>query len=252
MLCKRIIPCLDVKNNRVVKGINFLNLSDAGDALALGRKYYEESADELVFLDISATVEGRETTVGLARKVAEEISIPFTIGGGVRTIDDMNRLLKAGADKFSINSAAIEDPNLIKKASREFGSQAVVVAIDTKKIGSGWRIYKNAGKVQTKLDAVEWAEKSAALGAGEILLTSMDCDGKREGYDLELLRDISERVSIPLIASGGAGSKRHFLDVFKKTKVSAALAAGLFHYGELRICELKKYLLKNGVMVRET
>ncbi len=251
MLCKRIVPCLDVKNKRVVKGVNFINLLDAGDAVTLGRKYYEEGADELVFLDISATTEGRKTMVDLARILAEEIFIPFTIGGGVKDIGDIGDLLKAGADKFSINSAAIENPRLIRKASQEFGSQAVVVAIDVKKIGRGWRVYRNSGCVETSLDAMEWAERSVSLGAGEILLTSIDCDGKRNGYDLELIQNISERVDVPIIASGGAGKKEHFLEVFKRTDASAALAAGLFHYGELGIRELKEYLSENGVFMRE-
>lgn len=250
MWCKRIIPCLDVKDRRVVKGINFVGLRDAGDPVELARVYYEEGADELAFLDISATIEGRKTMVEVAREVAKEIFIPFTVGGGIRSTEEIGALLRAGADKVSLNSAAISSPELIEDAADEFGSQAVVVAIDAKKNGEGWAVYSAGGSVDTGLDAVEWAGKAASLGAGEILLTSMDRDGTKKGFELELTRAVSGRVRIPVIASGGAGSKEHFLEVFRETGVGAALAASLFHYGELRIGELKGYLRENGVDVR--
>lgn len=250
MWCKRIIPCLDVKDRRVVKGINFVGLRDAGDPVELARVYYEEGADELAFLDISATIEGRKTMVEVAREVAKEIFIPFTVGGGIRSTEEIGALLRAGADKVSLNSAAISSPELIENAADEFGSQAVVVAIDAKKNGERWAVYSAGGSVDTGLDAVEWAGKAASLGAGEILLTSMDRDGTKKGFELELTRAVSGRVRIPVIASGGAGSKEHFLEVFRETGVGAALAASLFHYGELRIGELKGYLRENGVDVR--
>lgn len=251
MLCKRIIPCLDVKNGRTVKGINFKGLQDAGDPVALARFYYEQGADEIVFLDITASQEKRGTIVGVARAVAKEIFIPFTIGGGVRSIRDIELLLNAGADKVSINTAAIENPKLIKSAAKEFGSQAIVIAIDAKKQGARWRVYKKGGKEATGLNAVSWARQAQSLGAGEILLTSIDRDGTRKGFDLELTSAIVNTVSIPVIASGGAGLKKDFLDVFKISNASAALAAGLFHYGELSIPELKKYLKQNGVEIRD-
>ncbi len=250
MLTKRIIPCLDVKNGRVVKGTSFEMLRDAGDAVALARRYDEEGADELVFLDITASAERRKTIVKLASAVAKEVFIPFTIGGGIRTIKDIEKLLRAGADKVSINTAAVENPKLISQASREFGSQAIVVAIDAKKNGSKWDVYIYSGKKKTNLDAINWSRKVALLGCGEILLTSIDYDGTKNGYDLELVKAVAQSVTIPVIASGGAGQKQDFLEVFKKTKVAAALAAGLFHYGKIRIPELKKYLKQKGVEIR--
>jgi cyclase len=250
MWCKRIIPCLDVKQRRVVKGINFVGLRDAGDPVELARVYYEEGADELVFLDISATTEGRKTMVEVAREVAQEIFIPFTIGGGIRSVGNIRALLKAGADKVSLNSAAISNPKLIGEASEEFGSQAVVVAIDAKRSGERWEVYSKSGTENTGLDAIEWAKKAVSLGAGEILLTSIDRDGTREGFNIALTKAVAEAVEVPVIASGGAGRMEDFLEAFRETKASAALAASLFHYGEIRIGDLKKYLKENGVEVR--
>lgn len=252
MLCKRIIPCLDVKEGRVVKGINFQNLNDAGDPVELAKFYYEEGADELIFLDISANLEGRKTISEVAAKVAKEIFIPFTIGGGVRTIDDIEKLLKIGADKVAINTAAIENPKLIEMASKEFGSQAIVIAIDAKKSDYGWNTYSYGAKKDTKMNVLNWAMEAQKLGAGEILLTSIDFDGTKKGFDLELNKFISNQIKIPIIASGGAGCEKDFLNIFQKTKVSAALAASLFHYRTIRIQELKKYLQKNEVEIRET
>jgi|SRR3989338_6130047 len=251
MLTKRIIPCLDVKNGRVVKGRNFEKLRDAGDAVTLAKHYYEEGADEIVFLDITASAERRKTIVELASKVAEEIFIPFTIGGGIRTTQDIEKLLKAGADKVSINTAAIENPKLISQAAKRFGSQAIVIAIDAKKNGGRWDVYIYGGKKKTNLNALSWAKRVAKLGAGEILLTSIDYDGTKRGYDLELNKTIARLVSIPVIASGGAGKRQDFLNVFKKTNVSAALAASLFHYKKIQIPDLKKYLKQKGVEIRE-
>lgn len=252
MYTKRIIPCLDCNNGRVVKGTNFVNLRDAGDPVEVAAAYDKSGADELVFLDITATSDGRNTTVDLVRKVASKVFIPFTVGGGIRTIDDFRLLLREGADKISVNSAAIDNPNLISEASEKFGSQCVVVAIDAKKRadGSGWDVYRAGGRVNTGLDAVEWAVKAYELGAGEILLTSMDCDGTKAGYDLELTKAISSRVSIPVIASGGAGTMEHFYDAFDKAGAEAVLAASLFHYKEMEIIDLKKYLRDKGVSVR--
>ncbi|MBN2122589.1 imidazole glycerol phosphate synthase subunit HisF [Candidatus Micrarchaeota archaeon] len=250
MWCKRIIPCLDVKERRVVKGINFVGLRDAGGPVELARVYYEEGADELVFLDISATTEGRRTMVDVAREVAQEIFIPFTIGGGIRSVENIGALLKAGADKVSLNSAAISNPALIGEAAEEFGSQAVVVAIDAKRNGERWEVYSRSGTTNTALDAIEWAKKAASLGAGEILLTSIDRDGTKEGFNIALTRAVAEAVEVPVIASGGAGKMEDFLEAFRQTKASAALAASLFHYGEIRIGDLKKYLKENGVEVR--
>ena len=252
MFCKRIIPCLDVKDGRVVKGENFINLKDAGDPVKLARYYYEEGADELVFLDISASEEGRKTLVEVALQVAKEIFIPFTIGGGIKTISDIERLLKAGADKVSINTAAIENPKLIEKAADEFGSQAIVVAIDAKRNREKWDVYSYGGKKKTNSDAATWARMAAELGAGEILLTSIDSDGTKDGFDIPLITAITNTVKIPVIASGGAGNKKDFLEVFRKTKATGALAASLFHYNKIRIPELKKYLKQNGVEIRET
>lgn len=252
MFTKRIIPCLDVNNGRVVKGTNFVNLRDAGDPVEVAALYDKAGADELVFLDITASSDRRETTVDLVRKVAEKVFIPFTVGGGIRTVDDFKNLLREGADKISINSSAIDNPRLISDAADKFGSQCVVVAIDAKRRadGSGWNIYKMGGRVDTGIDALEWAVKADKLGAGEILLTSMDCDGVKHGYDIELTRTIAENVSIPVIASGGAGSKEHFYDALTEGKADAALAASLFHYKELEISDLKDYLAQRGVSVR--
>lgn len=252
MHTKRIIPCLDVKDGRVVKGINFVGLKEVGDPVDLARAYYEQGADELVFLDITASSDARATVVDMVRKVAECVFIPFTVGGGIRTVDDFRALLREGADKISINSSAINTPGLIREAADKFGSQCVVVAIDAKKRadGSGWNIYKNGGRIDVGIDAVEWAQKAEALGAGEILLTSMDCDGTKAGYDLELTRTIAEHVSIPVIASGGAGTLAHFKEALTEGKADAALAASLFHYKELEIKEVKEYLRKEGVSVR--
>ncbi|MBE5922686.1 MAG: imidazole glycerol phosphate synthase subunit HisF [Lachnospiraceae bacterium] len=252
MHTKRIIPCLDVKNNRVVKGINFVNLRDAGDPVEVAAAYDKAGADELVFLDITASSDNRATVVDMVRKVAETVFIPFTVGGGIRTVDNFKELLREGADKISVNSAAIMNPYLISEAADKFGSQCVVVAIDAKRRadGSGWNIYKNGGRIDMGMDAVEWAMRAEKLGAGEILLTSMDCDGTKAGYDCELTRMIAENVNIPVIASGGAGTCEHFYDAFTKGKADAALAASLFHYKELEISELKAYLNHKGVPVR--
>lgn len=252
MFTKRIIPCLDVNNGRVVKGTNFVNLRDAGDPVEVAELYDKAGADELVFLDITASSDRRETTVDLVRKVAEKVFIPFTVGGGIRTVEDFKLLLREGADKISINSSAIDNPRLISDAADKFGSQCVVVAIDAKRRadGSGWNIYKMGGRVDTGIDALEWAVKANKLGAGEILLTSMDCDGVKQGYDIELTRTIAENVSIPVIASGGAGKPEHFYDALTQGKADAALAASLFHYKELEIADLKKNLAQRGVSVR--
>ena len=252
MHTKRIIPCLDVNNNRVVKGINFVNLRDAGDPVEVAAAYDKAGADDVVFLDITASSDNRETVVDMVRKVAEKVFIPFTVGGGIRTVDNFKELLREGADKIAINSAAINTPQLISDAADKFGSQCVVVAIDAKRRadGSGWNIYKNGGRIDTGIDAVEWAMKVNKLGAGEILLTSMDCDGTKNGYDIELTRSIAENVSIPVIASGGAGTKEHFYEALTDGKADAALAASLFHYKELEIMDLKNYLYDKGVPVR--
>ncbi len=252
MYTKRIIPCLDVNNGRVVKGVNFVNLIDAGDPVEIAAAYDKAGADELVFLDITASSDARNTVVDMVRRVAEKVFIPFTVGGGIRTVDDFKMLLREGADKISINSAAINNPNLISEAADKFGSQCVVVAIDAKRRsdGSGWNIYKNGGRIDMGIDAVEWAMKANKLGAGEILLTSMDCDGTKAGYDNELTAIIAENVSIPVIASGGAGTKEHFYDTLTKGKADAALAASLFHFKELDIMELKHYLSDRGLSMR--
>lgn len=252
MFTKRIIPCLDVNNGRVVKGINFVNLRDAGDPVEVAAAYDKAGADEVVFLDITATSDARETVVDMVRKVAEKVFIPFTVGGGIRTVEDFKVLLREGADKISINSSAINNPRLISDAADKFGSQCVVVAIDARKRadGSGWNIYKNGGRIDVGMDAVEWAMQADRLGAGEILLTSMDCDGTKAGYDIELTRQIAENVSIPVIASGGAGTKEHFYEALTDGKADAALAASLFHYKELEIMDLKNYLEDKGVPVR--
>ena len=251
MHTKRIIPCLDVNNNRVVKGTNFVNLRDAGDPVEVAKAYNKAGADELVFLDITASSDHRHTVTDLVRRVAEQVFIPFTVGGGIRTVDDFKELLREGADKISINSSAIMNPNLISEAADKFGSQCVVVAIDAKRRpDGGWNIYKHGGRLDTGIDAIEWAKKAEALGAGEILLTSMDCDGTKAGYDNELTSLIAENVSVPVIASGGAGTKEHFYDALTKGKADAALAASLFHYKELEIRDLKQYLRERGISVR--
>ena len=252
MLAKRIIPCLDVKDGRVVKGTNFVSLRDAGDPVELASLYEKEQADELVFLDITASSDQRKTVVDMVRQVAANVFIPFTVGGGIRTVEDFRELLREGADKISINSSAIARPQLISEAAYKFGSQCVVVAIDAKRRadGSGWNVYKNGGRVDVGLDAVEWAMEAARLGAGEILLTSMDCDGTKAGYDLDLTKAIAENVSIPVIASGGAGTLEHFYEALTEGRAEAVLAASLFHYKELEIMQVKDYLAGRGVSVR--
>ena len=251
MHTKIIIPCLDVNDGRVVKGVNFVNLIDAGDPVAIAAAYDKAGADELVFLDITASSDHRTTVVDMVRKVAEKVFIPFTVGGGIRTVEDFKAILREGADKVAVNSAAIMNPQLISEAADKFGSQCVVVAIDAKRRpDGGWNIFKNGGRVDMGIDAVEWAMKADKLGAGEILLTSMDCDGTKNGYDLELTRTISENVSIPVIASGGAGNLQHFKDAFVEGKADAALAASLFHFKELEIKEVKEYLRREGISVR--
>jgi len=252
MFTKRIIPCLDVKDGRVVKGVNFVDLKDAGDPVEVAAAYDAAGADEVVFLDITASSDARATVVDMVRRVAERVFIPFTVGGGIRTVEDFKALLREGADKISINSAAIDNPQLIGQAADKFGSQCVVVAIDAKRRadGSGWNIYKHGGRIDVGIDALEWAVRAEQLGAGEILLTSMDCDGTKSGYDLALTKAIAEHVSIPVIASGGAGTKEHFYEALTEGKADAALAASLFHYKELEIMEVKDYLAGKGVSVR--
>ena len=252
MFTKRIIPCLDVHEGRVVKGVNFVNLRDAGDPVEIAAAYDKAGADEVVFLDITASSDARNTVVDMVRRVAEKVFIPFTVGGGIRTVDDFWAILREGADKVSVNSSAIMRPELISEAADKFGSQCVVVAIDAKRRedGSGWNIFKNGGRVDMKMDAVEWAMRAEKLGAGELLLTSMDCDGTKAGYDLELTRIISENVNIPVIASGGAGTKEHFYEAFTEGKADAALAASLFHFKELEIMDLKRYLSDKGIPMR--
>lgn len=251
MFTKRIIPCLDVHAGRVVKGVNFVNLRDAGDPVEIAAAYDSAGADELVFLDITASSDDRKTVIDMVRKVASKVFIPFTVGGGIRTVDNFKEILREGADKVSVNTAAIMRPELISEAALKFGSQCVVVAIDAKRReDGGWNIFKNGGRVDMGIDAVEWAMKAEKLGAGEILLTSMDCDGTKNGYDLDLTRTISENVKIPVIASGGAGTKEHFYDAFEKGKADAALAASLFHFKELEIMDLKGYLKDKGLSMR--
>lgn len=252
MFTKRIIPCLDVKNGRVVKGVNFVDLRDAGDPVEIAAAYDRAGADELVFLDITASSDARNTVVDMVRRVAETVFIPFTVGGGIRTVEDFRLLLREGADKISINSSAIQNPALISDAADKFGRQCVVVAIDAKRRpdGSGWNIYKNGGRIDMEIDAVEWAMEADRRGAGEILLTSMDCDGTKSGYDLELTRTIADHVSVPVIASGGAGTKEHFYEALTDAHADAALAASLFHYKELEINEVKQYLRDRNVPVR--
>ena len=252
MHTKRIIPCLDVKNGRGVKGVNFVNLQDAGDPVEIGEAYDKAGADELVFLDITASSDDRKTVVDMVRRVAEKVFIPFTVGGGIRTVEDFRVLLREGADKISINSSAINRPELISEAADKFGSQCVVVAIDAKRRadGSGWNIYKNGGRIDMGIDALAWAEKVTRMGAGEILLTSMDCDGTKAGYDIELTRRVADLVPVPVIASGGAGRLEHFYDALTDGGAEAVLAASLFHYKELEIREVKEYLNEKGVSVR--
>ena len=251
MYAKRIIPCLDVKNGRVVKGVSFVNLRDAGDPVECAVAYDAKGADELVLLDITATHEGRGTMVDIVTRVANSILIPFTVGGGISSVEGLTQLLRAGADKISVNSAAVRNPQLISDAAYKFGSQCVVCAIDAKRRAQGgWEVYLNGGRIPAGLDAVAWAQEAERRGAGEILLTSMDCDGQKQGYDLELTRAVSERVGIPVIASGGAGAKEHFYDAFTQGKADAVLAASLFHFNEIPIMELKRYLAGRGVPVR--
>ena len=254
MFTKRIIPCLDVNRGRVVKGVNFVNLRDAGDPVEIAKAYDEAGADEVVFLDITASNEARDTVVDMVRAVASSVFIPFTVGGGIRTVDDFRKLLREGADKISVNSAAIDRPSLISEAAAKFGSQCVVVAIDAKRRpdGSGWNIYKHGGRLDTGIDALWWAREAVRLGAGEILLTSMDCDGTKAGYDIPLTRAVSDAVPVPVIASGGAGTLSHFKEALTEGGADAALAASLFHYKELEICEVKDYLHRSGIPVRRS
>ena len=252
MFTKRVIPCLDVKDGRVVKGVNFVNLRDAGDLVEVAKAYNEEGADELVFLDITASSDKRNIVTEMVKRVASCIFIPFTVGGGIRTVDDFRAILRAGADKVAVNSAAIENPTLISEAASVFGSQCVVCAIDAKRRPDeqGFTVYKHGGRIDMGIDAVEWAAKAEQLGAGEILLTSMDCDGTKDGYDLELTKAITDRVNIPVIASGGAGKKEHFVDACKIAGADAVLAASLFHYKELKISEVKEFMRDHGINVR--
>lgn len=251
MLTKRIIPCLDVDNGRVVKGINFINLVDAGDPVESAAQYYQLGADELVFLDITASSSNRNITLDMVKSVAKQIFIPFTVGGGIRTLDDIYKILDAGADKISLNSAAVNDPDLIYQAANKFGSQCVVVAIDAKRNNEAdnWEVFVNGGRINKHIDVIDWANEVENLGAGEILLTSMDCDGSKNGYDIELTKKVSENAGIPIIASGGAGRKNHFLDVLERGKADAVLAASVFHFNEISIQELKKYLRENNIPV---
>jgi cyclase len=250
LLSRRIIPCLDVKDGRVVKGTNFVNLRDAGSAVELSERYYNEGADELVFLDITASAEKRKTLVSLVKDVAKVIRIPFTVGGGISEISDIDALLKAGADKVSLNTSIVKNPKLISEAAKKFGSQAVIAAIDVKRAGGIFKVFIKGGREETELDGLEWCKKVCDLGAGEILLTSMDRDGTKDGYDIELLSKVTSSVTIPVIASGGAGTKEHFLAAFRDANVDACLAASLFHYQELAILDLKNYLKENGIIVR--
>lgn len=250
MLAKRIIPCLDVKDGRTVKGTNFINLRDAGDAVELGKKYCEQGADELVFLDITATNEKRQTLAELVKKVAAEINIPFTVGGGINTVKDIEILLNSGADKVSINTSAVKNPQILTDAARNFGSQCVVLAIDAKQIGDVWKVFLNGGRIETELDAVEWAKRGVECGAGEILLTSMNADGTNNGFEIGLTKEVSESVNVPVIASGGAGKVEHFTEVFETGKADAALAASVFHFREIEIPMLKNYLRGQNIEVR--
>ncbi len=250
MLAKRIIPCLDVKDGRTVKGTNFINLRDAGDAVELGKLYCEQGADELVFLDITATIEKRKTFAALVKQIAREINIPFTVGGGINSIEDIEILLSAGADKVSINTSAVKNPQLLADASKNFGSQCIVLAIDAKVIENEWFVFLNGGRTPTEMKALEWAKRGVELGAGEILLTSMNADGTKNGFEIGLTRMVSESVNVPIIASGGAGNCEHFFDVFTQGKADAGLAASIFHFREIEIQDLKKYLKEKGIEVR--
>ncbi len=250
MLKKRIIPCLDIKNGRTVKGINFEHIQDAGDPVALAKLYAAQGADELVFLDITATVEKRKTFIKLVENIASEINIPFTVGGGINCLDDVKYLISAGADKISINSSAIKNPDLITQIANEFGSQCAVLAIDTKYIAGNWKVFSHGGRIETELLAMDWAKQAEQAGAGEILLTSMNNDGVKNGYAIDITNALSHHVNIPVIASGGAGCKDHFKDVFSQTRVTAALAASVFHYGEIYIPELKQYLSQQNINIR--
>jgi cyclase len=251
MLAKRIIPCLDVDRGRVVKGISFVNLVDAGDPVEQGARYDSEGADELVFLDITASSDRREIVADMVRRVADRVFIPFTVGGGIRTVEDIRMILKAGADKISVNTAAVQNPNLIREGAERFGAQCIVVAIDAKRKGrSSWEVFLHGGRTPAGIDAIEWAQKAVELGAGEILLTSMDCDGHKDGYDLELTREVAEAVNIPVIASGGAGKLEHLHQALTEGKASAVLAASIFHFGEFTIGEAKQYLRQRGILIR--
>ncbi|WJQ86168.1 imidazole glycerol phosphate synthase subunit HisF [Streptococcus parasuis] len=251
MLAKRIIPCLDVKDGRVVKGVNFVNLTDVGDPVDAAKAYYEAGCDELVFLDITATHEERDTTVDMVRRVAEQVFIPFTVGGGIRSVEDMNKMLKAGADKVSVNSSAVANPQLIADCAEKFGNQCVVVAIDAKKVEDGsWHVFVAGGRKDTGIDLLDWAKKVFSLGAGEILLTSMDKDGTKSGFDIEMLNAVANVVTVPIIASGGAGNSQHILEVFEQTPATGALAASIFHYGEVSIADTKQAMRQSGIEVR--
>lgn len=251
MLTKRIIPCLDVKDGQTVKGVNFENLKYAGDPVELARKYSQEGADELVFLDITATNDGRKTTLDMVERVARQVFIPFTVGGGIRTVEDMRRMLKAGADKTSLNTAAVKNPGLLKEGAEKFGRQCMVLAVDARRAGDQkWEVYVNGGRTPTGLDCLEWVKKAVELGAGEILLTSMDADGTKDGYDIELTRAVSDAVNVPVIASGGAGKLEHFYDVLTLGHADAVLAASVFHYGQFTVRQVKEYLKSRGVEVR--
>jgi len=252
MLKKRIIPCLDIKEGRTVKGINFVDIKDAGDPIELAKRYVQEGADELVFLDITATVENRKTLVELVGKIAKEINIPFTVGGGINSLSDVEDIIKAGADKVSINSSAVKNPELISEIANQYGSQCVVVAIDTMFINGEWMVYVHGGRTITSLKTIEWAQKVTEFGAGELLLTSMNNDGTKAGFAMDITNEVSKSVNIPVIASGGAGSQAHFLDLFTNTEASAGLAASIFHYSEIPIPELKNYLQNNNILVRNT
>lgn len=251
MLAKRIIPCLDVKDGRVVKGVNFVNLTDVGDPVDAAKAYYEAGCDELVFLDITATHEERDTTVDMVRRVAEQVFIPFTVGGGIRSVEDMNKMLKAGADKVSVNSSAVANPQLIADCAEKFGNQCVVVAVDSKKVEDGsWHVFVAGGRKDTGIDLLDWAKKVVSLGAGEILLTSMDKDGTKSGFDIEMLNAVANVVTVPIIASGGAGNSQHILEVFEQTPATGALAASIFHYGEVSIADTKQAMRQSGIEVR--
>ncbi|PHR73595.1 MAG: imidazole glycerol phosphate synthase subunit HisF [Lutibacter sp.] len=251
MLKKRIIPCLDIKDGRTVKGINFVDIQDAGDPIELAKKYVQQGADELVFLDITATIEKRVTLIELVKKIAQEINIPFTVGGGINSLEDAARLIKAGADKVSVNSSAVKNPKLIKEIADKFGSQCVVVAIDTKLIEKDWMVFVHGGRTITLLKTLDWVKEVERLGAGEVLLTSMNNDGTKSGFALDISFSVSNLINIPVIASGGAGSKEHFVDLFKNTNISAGLAASIFHYGELPIPKLKEYLIQQNIPIRK-